>query len=93
MINRKSKSEREQISNAPRLSQNDAGHSKGGINVSPTTVMRRDPTTNMTGEAVVFLAVSIVLGMVFGADTYSITTGVVMLALVAAVYFAGIRAV
>jgi hypothetical protein len=60
--------------------------------VSPTTVTRRDPTTNMTGEAVVFLAVSIVLGMIFGGGMYAIVAGVVMLALVAAVYFAGIRA-
>ena len=58
--------------------------------MSQTTVKRRDPTTNMTGEAVVFLAVSIVLGMVFGADMYAIVVGVVMLALVAAVYFAGV---
>ena len=32
--------------------------------MSPTTVTRCDPTTNMTGAAVVFLVVSIVLGMI-----------------------------
>jgi hypothetical protein len=49
-------------------------------------------TTDMTGAAVVFLAVSISLGMIAGADTYSIATGVAMLVLVAAVHFAGLRA-
>jgi hypothetical protein len=58
--------------------------------MSPTTVTRRDPTTNMSGAATVFLAVSIVLGMIAGEDMYAIVAGVVMLALVAAVYFAGI---
>ena len=53
-------------------------------------VTRPDPTTNMTRAAAVFLVVSIVLGMIFGADMYAIVTGVAMLALVAAVYFAGI---
>ena len=61
--------------------------------MSPTPVRRRDPTTNMTGAAIVFLAASIVLGMIAGADMYSIATGVAMLVLVVAVYFAGLRAV
>ena len=46
----------------------------------------------MTGAAVVFLVVSIVLGMIAGADMYAIVAGVVMLALVTAVYLAGIVA-
>ena len=58
--------------------------------MSPTTVKEVAPNTNMTGPAVVFLVVSIVLGMVFGADMYAIVTGVVMLALVAVVYFTGV---
>ena len=60
--------------------------------MSPTPVTWRDPSTNMTGAAVVFLVVSIVLGMVAGADMYAIVAGVVMLALVTAVYLAGIVA-
>jgi hypothetical protein len=59
--------------------------------VSPTTVTRRDPATNMTGAAVIFLVVAIVLGMIAGADVYAITAGVAMLVLVAAVYFADAR--
>ena len=56
----------------------------------PTTVTRRDPTTNMMGAAVLFLAIAIVIGMVIGRDMFAILTGVAMLALVATVYFAGI---
>ena len=58
--------------------------------MSPTTVTWGDPITNMTGAAVVFLVVSIVLGMIFGVDMYAIVTGVGMLALVAGVYFTGV---
>ena len=47
----------------------------------------------MTGAAVVFLVVGIVLGMIAGADIYSITTGIGMLVLVALVYFTGFTAV
>jgi hypothetical protein len=61
-----------------------------GSNMSPTTVTRGDPSINMPGAAVVFLAVSIVLSMVFGGDMHAIRTGVVMLALVAVVYFTGV---
>jgi hypothetical protein len=60
------------------------------MNVNPTTNTRRDPTRNLSGEAVVFLIVAIILGMVFGRDMYAIGAGVAMLALTAAVYFGGI---
>ena len=60
--------------------------------MSPTTVSRRDPSTNMMGAAVAFLVILIVLGMIAGADMYAIAAGVVMLALVAAVYFGRIVA-
>jgi hypothetical protein len=43
----------------------------------------------MTGAAIVFLLIAIVLGMLAGADMYAIVAGVVMLALVAVAYFAG----
>jgi hypothetical protein len=65
----------------------------GRTNVSPTNVNSHDPTTNMTGAAVVFLIVAIVLGMIAGADMYSIATGIGMLVLVALVYFTRFTAV
>jgi hypothetical protein len=61
--------------------------------MSPTNVNSHDPTTNMTGAAVVFLIVAIVLGMIAGADMYSIATGIGMLVLVALVYFTRFTAV
>jgi hypothetical protein len=57
--------------------------------MSTTSVPRSDRASNMTGAAIVFLLIAIVLGMLAGADMYAIVAGVVMLALVAVAYFAG----
>jgi hypothetical protein len=47
------------------------------------------PSTKMTNEGVVFVAVSIVLGMIFSPNIYGISVGVLMLLLVAFEYFRG----
>ena len=47
------------------------------------------PSTKMTNEGVVFVAVSIVLGMIFSPNTYGISVGIVMLLLVAFEYLRG----
>ncbi len=46
-------------------------------------------SSKMTNAAVAFVAVSIVLGMIFSADIYGIAAGVAMLVLVAFEYFSG----
>jgi hypothetical protein len=46
-------------------------------------------SSKMTNAAVAFVAVSIVIGMIFSADTYGITAGIVMLVLTAFEYFNG----
>ena len=47
------------------------------------------PSTKMMNEGVVFVAVSIVLGMIFSPNIYGISVGVLMLLLVAFEYFRG----
>jgi hypothetical protein len=44
----------------------------------------------MTRAGIAFLAASIVIGMGFGADVYSLVAGIAMLILVGLVYFVGI---
>jgi hypothetical protein len=45
---------------------------------------------NMSSAAIIFLVLSIVIGVVFGMSTYAIAAGVLMLILVAIVRFTGI---
>jgi hypothetical protein len=45
---------------------------------------------NMSSAAMIFLVLSVVIGMVFGMSTYAIAAGALMLILVAIVRFTGI---
>jgi hypothetical protein len=45
---------------------------------------------NMSSAAMIFLVLSIVIGVVFGMSTYAIAAGALMLILVAIVHFTGI---
>jgi hypothetical protein len=63
--------------------------SKEGKEMSQPTSYRREPSDKMTTAGAAFLAISIVIGIGFGADLYSIVAGVAMLILLAAIYFAG----
>jgi hypothetical protein len=46
-------------------------------------------SSKMTNEAVAFLAVAIVIGMIFSGDVYGIIAGIAMLLLTAFEYFNG----
>ena len=46
--------------------------------------------SNMSSAALLFLVLSIAIGMVFGWSTYAIVAGVLMLILVGIVHFTGI---
>ena len=46
--------------------------------------------SNMSSAALLFLVLSIAIGMVFGLSTYAIVAGVLMLILVGIVHFTGI---
>jgi len=46
--------------------------------------------SNMSSAAILFLVLSIAIGMVFGLSTYAIAAGVLMLILVAIVHYTGI---
>jgi hypothetical protein len=46
--------------------------------------------SNMSSAAILFLVLSIAIGMVFGLSTYAIAAGVLMLILVGIVHFTGI---
>jgi hypothetical protein len=46
--------------------------------------------SNMSSAALLFLVLSIAIGMVFGMSTYAIVAGVLMLILVGIVHFTGI---
>ena len=54
--------------------------------MSPTA-QQRTPSSKMTNAATVFLAVAAVLGMIVGADTYTLGAGIAMLILVGIDYF------
>jgi hypothetical protein len=57
----------------------------------PATANEHEPDDRLTGAGLVFLAISIVIGMgIGGSDTYSLVAGVAMLTLPAIIYFAGI---
>jgi hypothetical protein len=43
--------------------------------------------SNMSSAAILFLVLSIAIGMVFGLSTYAVAAGVLMLILVAVVHF------
>lgn len=45
---------------------------------------------NMSSAAMIFVVLSIAIGMVFGMSTYAIVAGALMLILVAIVHFTGI---
>jgi hypothetical protein len=57
----------------------------------PATANEYEPDDRLTSAGLVFLAISIVIGMgIGGGDTYSLVAGVAMLILPAIIYFAGI---
>ena len=57
----------------------------------PTTASEHEPDDRLTGAGLIFLTISIVIGMgIGGGDTYSLVAGVAMLILPAIIYFAGI---
>ena len=56
----------------------------------PATANEHEPDDRLTGAGVVFLAISIVIGMgIGGVDTYSLVAGVAMLILPVIIYFVG----
>ena len=56
----------------------------------PATASEHEPDDRLTGAGLVFLAISIVIGMAIGrADIYSLVAGVAMLILPAIIYFVG----
>jgi hypothetical protein len=57
--------------------------------MSQPTSYRPEPSNKMTTAGAVFLAISIVIGIGFGADWYSVVAGVAMLILLAAIYLVG----
>jgi hypothetical protein len=54
--------------------------------MSPTVVHR---SSKMTNEGVAFVAISILIGIIFNPSTFGITAGIVMLLIVAFEYFNG----
>jgi hypothetical protein len=57
----------------------------------PATANEYEPDDRLTSAGLVFLAISIVIGMgIGGGDTYSLVAGVAMLILSAIIYFVGI---
>jgi len=54
--------------------------------MSPTAVQR---SSKMTNAGVAFVAIAIVIGMIFGHDTYAIIAGILMLLVAAFEYFNG----
>jgi hypothetical protein len=54
----------------------------------PATANEHEPDDRLTGAGVLFLAISIGMG-IGGVDTYSLVAGVAMLILPAIIYFVG----
>jgi len=56
----------------------------------PATANEHEPDDRLTGAGLVFLAVSIVIGMgIAGSNTYSLVAGIAMLILPTIIYFIG----
>jgi hypothetical protein len=56
----------------------------------PATATEHEPDDRLTGAGVIFLAISIVIGMgIGGVHTYSLVAGVAMLILPAIIYLVG----
>lgn len=53
-------------------------------------IMGQAGRSKMSSAAILFLVLSIAIGMVFGLSTYAIAAGVLMLILVAIVHYTGI---
>ena len=56
----------------------------------PATPNEHEPDDRLTGSGLIFLAISIAIGMAIGGgNTYSVVAGVAMLILPAIIYFIG----
>ena len=68
----------------------DAQFNTGTVQMIPATANEHEPDDRLTGAGLVFLAISIVIGMAIGGgNTYSVVAGVAMLILPAIIYFIG----
>ena len=62
----------------------------GTIQMIPATASEHEPDDRLTGAGLVFLAISIVIGMgIGGGNTYSLVAGAAMIILPAITYFVG----